>query len=214
MYEKEAINIQGQLRKKICLKDVKKKIKKVAGIDCSYSGKFITASIVICKYPDLSLIEEKVHSQEVQFPYIPGFLAFREGPAILNIIKKTKNKPDIIFLNGHGIAHPKGIGLATHIGILIKKSTIGCAKKILFGNYKKPSEVFGSYTFIENNYGEKIGYVLRTFNKGIIFISPGNMISLKTTLSITLSCLKKNFSFPYPLYLAHTLSKQHCQSKL
>ncbi|MCM8785168.1 MAG: endonuclease V, partial [Candidatus Omnitrophica bacterium] len=139
--------------------------------------------------------------------YIPGMLVFREGENITKLIEKIEKDVDCFILNGHGIAHPKKFGLASHIGVLVEKSTIGCAKSLLYGNYFEPPSFPLSSTFIKNTEGEIIGHALRNYNNRIIFISPGHLIDFKDALSTIINCMKKKHSLPFPLYLAHKNSK-------
>ncbi|MCX7917237.1 MAG: endonuclease V, partial [bacterium] len=144
---------------------------------------------------------------KTKFPYIPGFLAFREGENIIKLIEKIEKDIDCFIFDGHGIAHDKKFGLASHIGILIEKPTIGCAKRILYGIYSEPPHFPLASTFIKDQEGEIIGHALRTYNGNILFISPGHLIDFKDCLQIIIKCLKENYSLPYPLYLAHQNSK-------
>lgn len=141
------------------------------------------------------------------FPYLPGLLTFREGPLILRIWEKIENKPDIIIFDGQGIAHPRRMELATHLGILLNKPSIGCAKTHLYGEYDNPPDIKGKYKYIKEN-NEVIGAVLRTKN-GVkpVFVSPGNLINLDLSIEIILKCMK-NYRLPEPLRLAHLSSNQ------
>ncbi|MCM8766868.1 MAG: endonuclease V [Candidatus Omnitrophica bacterium] len=203
----EGEKIQEQLRKKVIIKPIPKKINIVCGIDSSYKEDEIISCAVLCKYPELEIIDIVKIKGKTNFPYIKGLLAFREGENITKLIEKIEKDVDCFILNGHGIAHPKKIGLASHIGVLIEKPTIGCAKSLLYGNYSEPPSFPLSSTFIKDEEGEIIGHALRNYNNGIIFISPGHLIDLKDTLTITINCIKKEYSLPVPLYLAHINSK-------
>ncbi|MCD6407623.1 endonuclease V [bacterium] len=204
--EKEAIEIQEKLKEKLILKPYEGKIEKIGGVDCSYKNDKIYVGFVVCKFPSLEIINQYYLIRKVNFPYIPGLFAFREAPAIVELFEKVKEEPDLIIINGHGIAHPRKVGIASHIGILIEKPTIGCAEKILYGTYSEPPSFSLSSTFIKDKEGEIIGHAVRNYQGKIIFVSPGNLIDLRQTLSITLQSLKENFSLPVPLSLAHRLS--------
>jgi deoxyribonuclease V len=134
---KRAIQFQKELKKKISLKKSFSKIDKVAGADVSYYQNNMIAGVIIFEFPNLKVIEP------VKFPYIPGLLTFREGPSLLAAFKKIKNEPDIILFDGQGIAHPRRMGIATHLGLFLDKPTIGCAKSRLSGKYASVGEEKG-----------------------------------------------------------------------
>ncbi|MBU1487145.1 deoxyribonuclease V [bacterium] len=209
---KEAIRIQLELAKKIVLKDTPAKIKTVAGADVSFSpgGEVAYGAVVVLNFPDLSPIEEVRVKAPLKFPYIPGLLTFREGPILLQTFERVKEKPDLIVFGGQGIAHPRRMGLATHMGVLLDKPSIGCAKTHLWGRFdeKKVEEEKGSYTLLKEKKGDVLGAVLRT-RSGVkpVFISPGHKITLKHSIDIILKICPK-FRLPEPLRLAHTLSKE------
>jgi len=136
------------------------------------------AGVVIFKFPNLKTIERQSFISTVNFPYIPGLLTFREGPSLLAAFKKIKNDPDIILFDGQGIAHPRRMGIATHLGLFLDKPTIGCAKSKLSGKYTSVGEGKGDYTLLKEG-KEVLGAVLRTRRKvKPIFISPGYKIDL------------------------------------
>jgi deoxyribonuclease V len=205
--KEEAEKIQDEFKKRVIIKPLSKEIKIICGIDSSYNEDIIQTCAVLCEFPELNIIEIKKIQGKTKFPYIPGFLAFREGENIVKIIEKIERDVDCFIFDGHGIAHFKKFGLASHIGILIGKPTIGCAKNLLFGNYSEPPDFSLSSTFIKDNEGEIIGHALRNYNKSIIFISPGHLIDFKDSLSVIIKCMKKEYQLPYPLYLAHKHSK-------
>jgi deoxyribonuclease V len=155
----------------------------------------------------MHLIEETYAVTETLFPYIPGFLSFREGPVIINALKGLRKKPDIILFDGQGIAHPKGLGIASHIGVLLNAPTIGCAKSRLVGTYEEPGTKKGAYSsllFIE----EIVGAVLRTKdNVKPLFVSPGHRIDIQGSIDIVLACSQK-YRIPEPLRRADFISKK------
>lgn len=204
---KEARRIQKDLAKKIILENNFDKISLIAGCDVAFSKERSFAGIVILKYPDLEVVEEVTNSSPINFPYIPGLLTFREAPALLSAIEKLKKIPDIFFFDGQGIAHPGRMGLATHLGIILNKPTIGCAKSLLCGKYQQPAEIKGNYSFIKDK-GEIVGCALRTKNRvKPIFISSGNRIDLKTAINLTLS-VTLNYRIPEPTRFAHQLAEK------
>jgi deoxyribonuclease V len=200
------IRIQEGLRGKIVLEDgIPEKIKRVAGVDQSFPEKNIVRScIVVLSFPGLVEIERAFSETKTEFPYIPGLLAFREGPGIVEAYGKLKEKPDVLIVDGHGIAHPRRVGIATHVGILLDIATIGVAKRRLIGEFDVPEKV-GDYTLLRDG-GEIVGVILKS-RKGCnpIFISPGHRISLYTSMLIVEKCLKGH-KLPEPTRLAHELA--------
>jgi len=153
------IRIQGELRGKIILRDeFPSKIKTIAGVDHAFPEKDrILSCIVVMNYLDMKLIEKKFSEMKVDFPYIPGLLAFREGPSIIKAYRKLKRKPDVLMVDGHGIAHPRGIGIASHVGVLLDTASIGVAKKRLVGDYRIPQVTPQSVTGkTEKDLGENV----------------------------------------------------------
>lgn len=203
---KQAIALQRKLAKHIILSSCIKKIETIAGVDCSYKRNYTIASIVLLSFPEMQVIKSFTIKERTAFPYIPTLLTFREGSAILKCFRKLKKGPDIILFDGQGIAHPRKMGLATHMGILLNTPSIGCAKSLLTGNFKQPKNYKGAYNYIRNNEGEIIGVALRT-RKDVkpIFVSIGHMIDLKNAIKIVLACSPK-YRIPEPIRIAHALS--------
>jgi deoxyribonuclease V len=201
---KEALRCQERLSKNILLSPTFKNINLIAGVDASYTKQLIIGGIAILQYPDLTLLDYDYLVREVNFPYIPGLLTFREGPVLVELFQKIKWNPDIIFFDGQGIAHPKRMGIATHMGLLLNQPTIGCAKSHLIGSYQSPGKQKGSYSLLLQK-GSIIGAVLRTKNNvKPIFVSPGNGINLEKAIVITLSCTT-TYRIPEPIRQAHLL---------
>ncbi|MGB9716762.1 MAG: endonuclease V [Thermodesulfovibrionales bacterium] len=199
--------IQKILRKKIRIFPLKKEPEYVAGVDAAFFRNIAIGVACLYRYPDLTFIEETTSITKVLFPYIPSFLSFREGEAIINAISKLKKKPDMILFDGQGIAHPEGMGIATHIGILLGIPTIGCAKSRLIGDYQEPGYQKGSWSFLKYK-GKIVGAVLRTRESvKPLFVSPGHMTDLKNSIEITLNC-SKNYRIPEPLRRADLISKK------
>ncbi|MEW6102224.1 MAG: endonuclease V [bacterium] len=201
----EAKRIQKNLAKRIVLKKIEQEVVSVAGVDVAFRDEYGCCAIVVLNFPELKVVEEVKLKTKVGFPYIPGFLSFREGPCILEAIKGLKSEPNLFLFDGQGIAHPRKMGLATHIGILLDKPSIGCAKSHLFGDFGKIDKKKGSFCFIKKN-KEAIGIVLRTRdNVAPVFASPGYKITLEETKEFILK-LSLKFRIPEPLRLAHSLS--------
>lgn len=173
----------------------------VAGIDVSYKGEDIFCSIVVLYYPQLKIKNIYRCKDKVRFPYVPGLLSFREMPIVLKTFKYVKEDVFLILCDGQGIAHPRGFGLASHIGTELKKPTIGCAKSRLIGEYNEPGPKKGDYSPLV--YKEKIvGVVLRTRdNTKPLFISVGNYIDLDSSIRYVLRCSR--YRIPEPTRLAH-----------
>lgn len=206
----EAINIQKQLSKKVLLKrkyNSITEINTIAACDVHEENQKMIGAIAIYSFPELKLIDRKIEISEVKnFPYIPGLLAFREGEILIKLIKKLKKVPQITIFDGHGIAHFRRLGIASHIGVVLDIPTIGCAKTILYGTYTLPGENRGDYEYIYDN-AEKIGIVLRTKkNTKPIFVSPGHRVDILQSKDIILTCCLK-YRIPEPLREAHRLAK-------
>ena len=205
---KEAIKTQIRLSKKIKYSKLRHPINTIGGCDASFSkdGSQIHAAVVILSYPSLKALEVATATHRADFPYVPGLLTFREGPAILSCLKKIRTRPDVLFFDGQGIAHPRRMGIATHLGILLDVPTIGCAKSKLFGTYKEPVHKKGFYSMLRGKKGEILGAVLRTRdNVKPIFVSPGHKMNLHDAIDLTLAATPK-YRIPEPLRQAHRMA--------
>ncbi len=205
----EAVRIQNRLREKIILKTRMPRVSKLAACDVGFTervGKVI-ASVAVFSFPQLELIEKVVKSGRVNFPYVPGLLTFREGPILLKAFSAVSERPDVVLFDGQGIAHPRRMGLATHLGILLDIPTIGCAKSRLYGQVAPAPNFKGAYSYIRDAKGAVIGAGVRT-RKDVrcVFVSAGYKVSLKTAIKIVLACSSR-FRIPEPLRIAHRLSK-------
>ncbi|MEC5144616.1 deoxyribonuclease V [Chitinophaga sp. 212800010-3] len=201
----EATELQRTLRDEVKLTPWKGPIRYVGGADISFN-KFSTtvyAGIVLLEFPSLKLVDASLVKKEVLFPYVPGYLAFREVPALLDAWNQLSQKPDILVVDGHGIAHPRRLGIASHFGVLTGQATIGSAKKKLFGQYEEPGIAQGNHTLLTDKEGQQLGYVLRSKQKvKPIFISPGHLTSFADSLQLISQCLK-GYRLPEPTRLAH-----------
>ena len=196
---KEAIKIQTDLRKRIVRRDTFDEIRVVAGADVSFdkNKKEGYGGVITYGFPDLKEIERRGARAKINFPYIPGLLTFREAPVLLKAFACLKTEPDVIIFDGQGLAHFRRMGLATHMGILLNKPTVGCAKSRLIGTFEDPGEDAGCYSPLLDD-GETIGAVLRTRQRvNPVFISQGNMISLKTCIEIARKCVD-GYRIPRP----------------
>ncbi len=209
----EARDCQNSLASKVLFRPLKRPPKLIAGIDCAFSrdGRKIVAAVVVLKMPDFTLVETTNAIRKVTFPYIPGLLSFREAPVCIAAVEKLKSKPDVFIIDGQGIAHPRRLGLAAHLGLFFDKPTIGCAKSRLIGSNKEPGLQKGAHSLLKDKQGkpstqyETIGAVLRTrTNVKPVFVSVGNKCLLKDAIEITLACAVK-YRLPEPTRLAHQL---------
>ena len=205
----EAIRIQNELSKHVKLKDDFAKIESLAGIGIAFSlskDEIVVASIEF-SYPDLDIKKESFEKTKLSFPYVSGLFAFSAGPSILSIFQRC-GLPDLAIFPGRGIAHPRKIGLATHIGILLDIPTIACSRTPLWNDYKELETKKGSYTFYTEG-EEKIGSTLRSkHNTKPIFITPGHKISPESSVGIILKCCTK-YRLPEPIRRAHILAKRY-----
>ena len=203
---KEAVKIQRRLKDKVRLKKIDKKIKYVAGLDVSYAkgSNIMWAGVVVLDFLSLNKVEEKWAQKKVSFPYIPGLLSFREIPALIDALRKMEIEPDLIVCDGQGVAHPRGLGLASHLGIIVNKPTIGCAKSPLVGTYNEVGALRGSYEYLVHH-NEIIGAVVRTRpNVKPVFISPGYGIMLHDCIQFVLETCQ-TYRIPEPTRQAHLL---------
>lgn len=199
----EARQLQEDLACRVSKESEGKPLQLVAGVDISVGRNGTAkAAIIILTYPDMVPIEIKTVNGSPGFPYVPGLLTFREAPLVLAACEKLSFTPDIILVDGQGIAHPRRFGLASHLGILFDIPTIGCAKSRLCGEHEIPEDKAGCYTELLDN-GEVIGAVLRT-KKGTkpIYVSIGHKCDLETAVKIVLECCR-GYRIPQPTRLAH-----------
>jgi len=201
---RDGVALQERLRARVVIGPLSREVRIVGGVDAAFGkgeGR-IYAAVVIFSYPDMEPIEEATASSDVLFPYIPGLLSFREGPAIIDAYRKLSTKPDLLIFDGQGIAHPRRFGIASHMGVLLDLPTIGCAKSRLVGEYREPGLKRGDFSplFLA---GEEVGAVLRT-KEGVrpVFVSPGHMIDLETSVKMILT-MCKGYRLPQPTRIAH-----------
>lgn len=200
----EAITVQRRLSEEIRESPLSKPVKTVAGADVSYArrGRTLYAAALVFTFPDLVLTEQALTSDTVKFPYIPGLLSFREGPALVKAFKKIRRKPNVIIFDGHGIAHPRGMGLASHMGLVLDCPSIGCAKTRLVGIHAPLPENRGS-TVLLTDQGRVVGSVVRTRKRvRPVFVSPGHAITLAEAIHFVLGCCK-GYRLPEPTRQAH-----------
>lgn len=211
----QARKIQFELQEKIILCPLKKSVKLIAGADVSYSkaDDRYFAGVIVLKYPELTEVETASASGRVNFPYIPGFLSFREAPILLKAFEKLKTQPDVVMFDGQGIAHPRKLGIATHLGLFLDMPTIGCAKSRLIGNHEPIPENRGATVPLFLN-EEIVGKLVRTRQHiKSVYVSPGFKITLDEAVDIVLNTSFK-FRVPEPTRRAHIFVNQIRQKKI
>jgi deoxyribonuclease V len=206
---REAIQIQEQLRAKVLTRGRVPRPTLVAGADCAFekeTGRMHVA-VVVLSFPALEIVETVTGADRVRFPYVPGLLSFRETPALLRAFARLRHEPDVLFVDGQGLAHPRCAGIACHLGVLLDRPTIGCAKSLLVGSYEEPSSRRGSFTHLYDK-GRIIGAAVRT-RDGVqpMFVSIGHRIGLPRAIALTLAC-GKGARVPEPTRQADLLAEQ------
>jgi len=203
-----AVQIQETLRQQLILKNVFSKIKTIGGADVSYSnGDHLVGTIVVFSYPDLKQVESSSVRGKTPFRYIPGLLAFREGPILIKAFQKLKANPDVMLFEGQGIAHPKGFGMASHLGLWLDIPSIGCTKTPLVATDITVGTSKGQWQPILKD-GVEVGAVVRTkTNVKPVFVSPGHKIDLATSIQIILETCR-GFRIPEPIRRGDAVSRQ------
>jgi deoxyribonuclease V len=198
----EAVAIQISLAGKVSLVPDIGEVRLVAGVDMSAKD-VARAAVVILSYPELEVLEVARAEKPLSFPYVPGLLSFREGPAILAAFEKLERRPDLIFFDGQGVAHPRKVGIASHMGVLLDLPTIGVAKSPLAVRGEEPGPEPGSWTPWANRKREVLAAALRTKPRSKpLYISPGHKIDLPTSIEYVLaSC--RGYRLPEPTRQAH-----------
>ena len=202
---KEAIAIQSSLASQVIRTGHLKDVRLIAGADISTQKDSIQAyaGVVVMTYPELEVVEERGVVFELSFPYVPGLLAFREAPPLLKVFEEIRHEPDLVLFDGQGIAHPRGLGIASHMGLLLDKPSIGCAKSLLIGHFEEPEDQQGAFSYLYDNHQQVIGAVVRT-RTGVqpVFVSIGHRIDLATAIKFVLaSC--RGYRIPEPIRHAH-----------
>ncbi|WP_440952016.1 endonuclease V [Methanococcoides sp. FTZ1] len=192
--------IQAEVAASVSTEDEFGNLKTIAGSDCAFLGDRIICGVVILDYQTMDVIERTHVVREIDFPYIPTYLTFREGKPVVDALSGLKGKPDLLMVDGCGINHPRKAGLATHIGVVTDMPTIGIAKKILCGEAERPDVGEANPLLFE---GQQVGWLLRTNKRcNPIVVAPGHRVSLNTCLEVTRKCLR-GYKLPEPTRLAH-----------
>jgi len=202
----EAARIQTELRSRLVFKWNEQPVRTIGGVDISIKTETARAAIVVISYPELNPVEVVVADAPLVFPYIPGLLAFREGPAVLAAWTELQNKPDLLMFDGQGIAHPRGIGIASQMGLWLERPTIGVAKSRLYGRHEEVGPERGDRADLTDNKGNIIGIVLRTREKtNPLYVSPGHLIDVERATQFVLTSLA-GFRLPEPTRWAHKVA--------
>jgi deoxyribonuclease V len=200
---KEAMALQVSLASRVTLEcSGLERADTVAGIDVSVAHGLARAAVVVVELGKMATIETTHAEREIAFPYVPGLLSFREGPVILDALAQLETTPDVLLFDGQGRAHPRRMGIATHIGVLLDHPSVGCAKSRLCGTYDEPGPERGDYSPLYDN-GEVIGAVLRTRSRvKPLYVSVGHRASLSQAIELVLRC-GAGLKLPEPTRRAH-----------
>lgn len=199
--------VQEALAARVVRRDTLGKVRRVAGVDVGFEdgGKTTRAAVIVLDFPGLEPLEQAIHRAPTRFPYVPGYLSFREVPAVLEALANLQRQPDLILCDGQGLAHPRRFGLACHLGVLTDIPTIGVAKSRLIGEHGVPAPEKGSWVPLTDK-GETIGAVLRTRdNVSPVYVSIGHRVSLATAIDYVLRCTPR-YRLPETTRRAHRLA--------
>jgi len=203
----EAVHIQEQLRGQAIAEGRPAGPRTVAGVDVGVKGERARAAVVVLSYPALAVLEIALAEAPVTFPYIPGLLAFREAPVILAACERLQIVPDLFIFDGQGIAHPRRLGIASHVGLFLDRPTIGCAKSRLCGEHAAVPPQAGAWVPLADR-GETIGAVVRTRERvRPVYVSVGHKVDLETAIRYVLATCR-GYRLPEPCRLAHRAAGQ------
>ena len=202
---KDARSLQKNLRDRVKITPLSRAPRTVAGADISHLrfGRRAVAGVVVFSFPGLEFLEESIVEGSIDFPYVPGLLSFREGPLLERAFRGLRRKPGLLFFDGQGIAHPRELGIASHLGLRLKIPSVGCAKSRLFGEAAQPGEGKGAWEPITGPAGGIVGALVRT-RKGVkpVYVSPGHRIDVEGALRYALA-LCPRYRIPLPIRAAH-----------
>jgi deoxyribonuclease V len=202
---KEAIALQEQLRQQVRLRADLGPVRRVAGVDVGFREGQARAAVVILSFPELEVVERARAEVPVTFPYVPGLLSFREGPAVLAAFQRLTLQPDLVLFDGQGLAHPRRLGLACHMGLLLDLPSIGCAKSRLCGTHEELGPEKGEWVPLFDG-DEVIGAVVRSrTGTRPLYVSPGHRVDLETSIHYVLACCTR-YRLPETTRWAHRLS--------
>lgn len=177
-------------------------IRVVAGVDVSVKGGLACAAVVVMSYPDLTILETASAQRDATYPYIPGLLAFREGPVVMEAMGRISSEPEVFLFDGMGQIHPRKLGIAAHLGLWLGRPTIGCGKSHYIGEFQMPARKKGNRQALVHQ-GEQLGIVLRT-RTGVkpVYVSVGHLCEIESAVALTLACTTK-YRLPEPIRAAH-----------
>jgi deoxyribonuclease V len=205
---KQAMQIQRDLATRVSEEDRLEQVRFVAGVDVGFEGegnKTARAAVVILDLANLQPVDSAIARMPVTFPYIPGLLSFRELPVLLRALEQTETTPDVFIVDGHGRAHPRRMGIACHLGVLLDKPSIGCAKSILCGKADEPENEIGAWSPLLDG-TEQIGAALRTREKTApVYVSIGHRVSLERAMDVVLKCCTR-YRLPETTRYAHRVA--------
>ncbi len=182
-------------------------VRYVAGADVSTEGDRAYATVAALDFPGLSVVEVQGFEAPLEFPYVPGLLAFREIPSVAGALRKVETAVDVVILDAQGLAHPRRMGLASHIGLFLDVPTVGCAKSLLVGKFEEPGLEKGSTADLVHR-GEVVGRVVRTRERvSPIYVSVGNRIDLRSAVELVLACCTR-YRLPEPTRQAHNAANR------
>jgi deoxyribonuclease V len=201
----EAKEIQRELRQHVTVEPLDEQPEIVAGVDVSVKDGRARSAVVPLSFPELQPLQARTAEEPAPFPYVPGLLAFREGPVVLAALEDLTRRPDVLLFDAHGLAHPRRMGLATHLGVILDLPSVGCAKSRLCGEYAEPGPEKGSWTPLRDG-GEIIGAVVRTRDYvSPVFVSIGHRVDLETAVSLVLDCAPQ-YRLPETTRWAHRVA--------
>ncbi len=196
---------QLRLAPKVILRDGFSTVKLVAGIDCVALGEKILACVVVCEFPSFNVLEKKTYLLDNPLPYHPGFQAYREMPAMIEAYNQLEQEPDVIIVSGAGIAHPRKLGIASHLGLALNKPTIGVTESLLVGTVDKGKIVYENMI---------VGFEITTREHARpLYVSPGHLMALGTVLNLIPKMLRYPHKMPEPLHLAHKIARKKAQEQ-
>jgi deoxyribonuclease V len=202
----EAIRVQKGMRERLMLKWDGRPVHTIGGVDVSIQQEAARAAIVVIRFPELTPLEAVTSDAPLVFPYVPGLLAFREGPAVLAAWEQLQNKPDLLMFDGQGIAHPRGVGIAAHMGLWLERPSIGVAKSRLYGKHEEVGPKPGDHADLTDRSGSVIGSVLRSKERtNPLYISPGHLMDVRHAMEFVLACIA-GYRLPEPTRWAHKVA--------
>jgi deoxyribonuclease V len=203
MTPQQAIDLQRRLASQVVSQPLAlDRVRCVAGVDVSVRDSVSRAAVVVMAYPALTVLETVTAALPTPFPYVPGLLSFREGPVLVAAFQRLRHVPDAFLFDGMGLAHPRRLGIACHLGLWLQRPTLGCGKTHFIGDYAEPPHEPGAWSPLRHS-GDVIGAVLRTRpHVRPVYISAGHLMDLPSALELTMRCTTR-YRLPEPIRAAH-----------